>query len=471
MLKVLIADDEAKVLRHLQTAIPWEQLGLKITATAQTGLDALRITRQTPIDIVITDIRMPGMDGLLLCQKLREQNPRVQLIILSGFQDFTYAKKAIELQVLGYCLKPIDVGDLTGLLRTAIRNTLKNKIENGDALLDLIEDGNSKNISTAFRELGIASSTIYVAVSVGVHNIEKSLGAQLSLKLGKHKYLYFSSLPFHRANAERTIAYATGRAGIGLYPEPVTPEQLKDAIEDTSAMAFQFFVNGRPTLCDSLINGPLVEDAFARLENATLHSEILKSFLEELSHANCGLIFNIQTAFIFCNRVAACLAFGGINEYCELMLYSFEQLPANYISMNALISEFASEIRPTLLQNSPDSTISSRSGSFLPIIRYLDKNYEKDLSLKKIAEHFHLNASYISQLIRSETGLTYTQYVTELRINKAKELLKTTSLSLAEISESVGFNDYFYFIKKFKKEVGVTPGKFLINSATVLSSE
>jgi two-component system, response regulator YesN len=471
MLKVLLADDEAKVLRHLQTAIPWEQLELEIIATAQTGLDALRIARQAQVDIVITDIRMPGMDGLLLCQKLREQNPRVQLIILSGFQDFAYAKKAIELQVLGYCLKPIDTGDLTGLLRTAIRNTLKNKIENGDALLDLIEDGNSKDIRAAFHELGITSSTIYVAASVGVHNIEKLLGAQLSYRLGKHKYLYFSALPFNRANAEHMIAYATGRAGIGLYPEPVTPEHLKDAIEDTSAMAFQFFVNGHPTLCDSLVNGPLVEDVFARLENAAQQPELLKLLLEELSHANCGLIFNIQTVFIFCNRVASYLAFGGNNEYCELMLYGFEQLPANYLSMNALFSEFASEITPTLLQNGSDSASSSRSGSFLPIIRYLDKNYEKDLSLKKVAEHFHLNASYISQLIRSETGLTYTQYVTELRINKAKDLLKTTSLSLAEISEAVGFNDYFYFIKRFKKEVGVTPGKYLINSATVLSGE
>ena len=81
--------------------------------------------------------------------------------------------------------------------------------------------------------------------------------------------------------------------------------------------------------------------------------------------------------------------------------------------------------------------------------------------LKRVSEELHLNASYISQLIKNETGLNYTQYITELRIEKAKELLTNTKLSLAEISEAVGFNDYFYFIKKFKREVGVTPGKFL----------
>ena len=82
------------------------------------------------------------------------------------------------------------------------------------------------------------------------------------------------------------------------------------------------------------------------------------------------------------------------------------------------------------------------------------------LHLSDILEEFHLNSSYISQLIKSETGLTYTQYVTEQRINKAKEQLKTTKMFLNEVSEAVGFNDYFYFIKKFKREVGITPGKY-----------
>lgn len=93
-------------------------------------------------------------------------------------------------------------------------------------------------------------------------------------------------------------------------------------------------------------------------------------------------------------------------------------------------------------------------------MRIPDSNIQ-EINLKTISQEFHLNSSYISQLIKNETGLTYTQYITELRMNKAKELLKTTRLSLNEISEAVGFHDYFYFIKKFKREVGITPGKYL----------
>ena len=91
----------------------------------------------------------------------------------------------------------------------------------------------------------------------------------------------------------------------------------------------------------------------------------------------------------------------------------------------------------------------------------MNGHYTQDIPLKEVAALFHLNASYVSQLIKAETGQTYTQYVTQLRIGKAKELLRTTNLSLAQVSEAVGFNDYFYFIKKFKREVGVTPGKFV----------
>lgn len=456
MLNVLLADDETKVIRHLQTAVPWKQLGLRVSATAQDGIAALHAAKSTAIDIVITDIRMPGMDGLALCQKLRESNPDIQFIILSGYQDFSYAKRAIDLQVLGYCLKPIDISDLSALLRTAVRNAMHRRTDS-DELLDLIEGGSPDEITTAFSELGIYNRVIYTAASFGVHNIEKPLGAQISYKLGKHKYLYFSEQPFDTAAAQKIIAYAGNRGGVGIPQNSAPPENLRNAVEDALAMAFQFFVNGRATLCSTLQETALTHDAFARLDAAAQQPMKLKVFLEELSYADCSLIFNIRTAFVFCNRVAASPAFGSTDCQGERMLYGFEQLPADYGSLSELLHSFSNEIVSTAIPLKP----ASASGSFLPILRYLEENYEKDLSLKKIADQFHLNASYISQLIRSETGLTYTQYLTELRINKAKELLRTSSLSLAEISEAVGFNDYFYFIKKFKKEVGVTPGKYV----------
>lgn len=168
------------------------------------------------------------------------------------------------------------------------------------------------------------------------------------------------------------------------------------------------------------------------------------------------MLFNIRTAFRLFNRVAMCPAFSN-NGDDESYLYGFEQMASEYLHFSDLLDKLAASIH---ISDISGASTFSGSGNFLAILNYLNANYASDISLKKISEEFHLNSSYISQLIKAETGLTYTQYVTALRINKAKELLKTTSLSLLEISEAVGFNDYFYFIKKFKKETGVTPGKY-----------
>ena len=144
----------------------------------------------------------------------------------------------------------------------------------------------------------------------------------------------------------------------------------------------------------------------------------------------------------------------------EHFLNGYEQLAETYGSFADVLEEMEARLRtPEPVPPQPQNA--SEASSFMQIIKYLNENYEKDVSLKKLSELFHLNSSYVSFLIKNETGLTYSQYLTELRIGKAKELLSHTDLSLAEISEAVGFNDYFYFIKKFKKVVGVTPGHFI----------
>ena len=125
MLKVVLVDDEIPVLNHLQTAIPWKELSMDVVCTANCGSDALTFCKNNKADILITDIRMPEMDGLTLCKEIRNSQPETQIIILSGYSDFAYAKQAIDLQVTGYSLKPIDVTDLTDTLRKAANKILK----------------------------------------------------------------------------------------------------------------------------------------------------------------------------------------------------------------------------------------------------------------------------------------------------------------------------------------------------------
>ena len=458
MLKVLLVDDEARTLHHLTTSVPWSQLEMEVCCTASNGFEALAFIESHPVDILLTDIRMPGIDGLELCRRVREQHRDMLIILLTGYADFEYARRGIELQVTGYCLKPIDTEQLVATLRRAVHQGYNRTSSHSDALLDLIEEGDAQAIGHSFSELGMKGNRIYVAGSFGVHNIEKAIGGQFSCKVGRHKYLYFSCCPFHMKEAAHIVAFAKKRSGIGLFPTPVTHGEIARAINDVLVMTFQYFVNGTSTLCDHLVDGPLTHELFHQLPEKGKAPVQLKAWLHELAQANCSLLFNIRTAFRFLNQVLLSPAMQNSEEGC---LDSFEQMAADYLCLADLLEELSAavntqETHPTATFEGPDS--------FLSIMNYLNTHYAQALSLKHVSESLHLNASYISQLIKSETGLNYTQYITELRIGKAKELLTSSELSLAEISEAVGFNDYFYFIKKFKREVGVTPGKFLQHS-------
>ena len=105
MFRVIIADDENRIVKMLAASIPWTKLGLSVASFASDGMEALRLAEEKKADIIITDIRMPGLNGLELCEKLHEANPNIQIILISGYADFSYAQRAIQLGVLEMCIR------------------------------------------------------------------------------------------------------------------------------------------------------------------------------------------------------------------------------------------------------------------------------------------------------------------------------------------------------------------------------
>lgn len=458
MLKVLLVDDEERSIRHLISSVSWYSLGLEIVSTSSNGLEALEYIEKNHIDILITDIRMPLMDGLELSQRLRDMNKDIFIILLTGYADFDYARRGIDLGVTAYCLKPIDVNDITETLRKITNIGYERMLSETDALLDIIEDGDKTHVQRAFYELGLGGESVYVAASLGVHNIERELAATISCKVGKHKYLYFSNENFDRLAAERIISTAKLKSGIAMPKHPIAYSNLRNVVMDLMAMTFQYFINGRPCLSDSLINTRYADDVLKHIESIREDTDKVKKYIFKLSQLDFSQCFNIRSFFRFANNLLSMI---NVRNASKLFVDfdSYEQLASEYTNANLVIKDIAESIKT---DSTEDVQASLGSDRFIKIINYLNENFDKNISLKTAANNLHLNASYLSSLIKSETGLTYTQYITELRINKAKELLNTTKLSLAEISESVGFNDYFYFIKKFKREVGVSPGKYIV---------
>ena len=165
MYQVLIADDELSVLKSLMDGIQWEELGLTVAAAVNNGEEALQILKTGEIDIAILDIRMPGLNGLEICEKLCREQENLQLILISGYAEFSYAERAIRYGVLGYCLKPIEFEQLTRFLLKAERNCEKQNAQLPDSdLLDVLERGDQETLEKTnekFASLGLPVNPLY----------------------------------------------------------------------------------------------------------------------------------------------------------------------------------------------------------------------------------------------------------------------------------------------------------------------
>lgn len=460
MFNVLIADDEIFVIKSLLHTIPWDMLNLNIVLTCTNGQDALDYIEHHPIDILITDIRMPGFTGLDLCSIIYNQYPHIQLIIISGYADFAYAQKAIKYNILGYCLKPIDFDELTLLLRKALAHLTTPSLPPED-IMDCIENDDYCALTHHISKNNLDPSHFYIIVSSGPEPLTATITSnKLVLKLGPHKYLYL--LP--QSPTTYDFTYDTLNPlkikGLGIYPNAINTTQLKSALYDTITLSYQFFLKGTPCIQNTLLcsHHTLL---FSNLNAALIANDLVlvRQIVEKLLNCSISQKYNINFALKVYNLFMSYYTNHNNLEKEDVYIYSLDQLTKKFNNFSEMLSAAYSSI-------CEDSTLESLSASynnnFIHVLKYIHKHYTEDITIKDVSDALHLNANYISQLFKKETGLTYTTYVTQLRIKKTKLLLTQSTLSLSEICAQVGYHDYFYFLKTFKKYEGISPTKYKI---------
>ena len=188
------------------------------------------------------------------------------------------------------------------------------------------------------------------------------------------------------------------RAAITLPEEAYPVEQLAPAIDDVLVMTLQYFINGCPTLCTHLVQEELSWDLFSQFGAVRDNPAKMKAWLHTLTQVNFSTILNIRTAFRLLNHIAMSPALKNSGDD-EAYLYGFEQMAAEYLHLSDVLEEFGRLLKVEQAVQPPAET-----SSFLKILNYLEQNYPRDISLKTISQEFHLNSSYISQLIKNETG-------------------------------------------------------------------
>lgn len=518
MLRVVLADDENKILLLLQKLIDWKQLGYEIVGTANDGLRALELVREKQPHLLITDIRMPGCSGIELIQQAKELQPDLHFIVISGYRKFEYAQNALKYGVEDYLLKPLKQEELTGILmrlsdklgkEAALEFQLKRSQERQQELLmeSLANAAEHQQPFMAYADEGFCAAVgVCFAALVRVDMVGTAQapdGYQVILR---------SALEIVRRELQSltdVYAAAVRKEGIAIVLRmsayrTVAVKQCFTKIQKEIEQQRDMFGNLRCTICLGSRQTDFEETILSMRQAMWFCRDRLchpQSWRDaESERADFSQRYMMEAAQKKRFQVAAeCLdeerfeqeleeSFRTVMSQKELngqMLedWFFQVLEACLYGMqqNGQAEERFSENMEEKLWLCPDAQSvfqllrqdisrelqrlrDERSlREMRPITeakRYMQQHYREALRLEDVSSAVGFNATYFSTLFKKETGQNFMDYLTELRISKAKELLCGDTLSVQDVAEMVGYSDLKYFSRLFKKATGVSPSDY-----------
>lgn len=497
MYKVMLVDDEKLILQGVRHIIEWEELGFDVIHLAKDGQDALEKFKEEAVDIIVTDINMPRLNGLDLVKEIKELDSKVKFVILSGYDEFAYARTAISLGVENYILKPINEDELQeGVLDIKRKLDSEKNKENiifakHRAIVKLINgEINKENVDT-IREL-VGLDTDAKCYSISLIDIRNTENVDYSNRLGeivKENTIGGYEIKYYLSGC--TII-------INSWNDSVTTKEVKQYCNNIinnllDDMKVEVFVSVG-TVVDSIYDLYKSYKVAKNLRKYTLVKDIntclceedikgikenKKNFTKEIDKLNKYIIEkNIKEIEPFINKIFDCdkltpeniydlslkilILIDGISGEFKLdKKYSGDSLVDTMIELcsentrariKALliseIKELMENMNPTAIKYSP---------VVQQIISHVNEKYYEDLSLKTLGYQYNINTSYLGQVFTKEVGCSFSEYLNKTKNMKAKELILTTNMKINDIAREVGYLDTSYFYRKFKKYYGVCP--------------
>ncbi|WP_372634980.1 response regulator [Cohnella sp.] len=532
-MRVLIVDDENHITKHMAGLVDWAKLGVGAVDTASNGLEALESYRARKPDLIITDITMPVMDGLEFLELVRQEDPEVSVLILSGYDEFEYAKKAIHLRALHYIMKPIVLPEIEQILYDVVQsmnNEAKRKryaeefAELIKRKLPVLREQFLNELATAgrsHREISLEQLQLYEL------NEDVARGALvLTLKLyragdprdrSERDWLLFKfsamniveetlrsepearayplrysedRLPIFVCGADpcetverakrlgRSLMANVGRylsiesnAGVGSWRERtdryfLSYKESFDLLRLTENEGYQLLLVAGEEKDPGVLAEldaypedrirPLVEALVCRNETeaARLWTEI-----EAQMTRRPGSLRLAQTASI---ALIGSLAVGFAGRGGKLP--EGEAVQPLRVIRDIQSAETKEEVARTTrifvleLVKEAGSDDEEAAGDYVTAVkRIVETEYASSLSFAEIAARLHLSRNYLGFLFKRETGIGFIQYLTQYRIDKAKELMATKRHMISEIADKVGFADPTYFSRVFRGATGKSP--------------
>ena len=529
--RIILVDDEEEVRKGIIRKIDWEALGFQVVGDAENGQDALEKIEQLEPDVVMTDIRMPYMDGLTLTSWIRQKYPSVKVLIFSGFDDFEYAQKAIKLNVTEYILKPVNVEELTRILNR-VRENLEQEIEQRrdvdrlresylsslpilrELFLNDMVRGNmpAENIRQKLEEykIDILGAEKWLTAVI---NVENEASEETGLTLHQEKELipisvksllednlkdYCQFMAFNSAVGVTLIAAVDGERkqtslidllgdickeikrilqvtvtiGIGYFSREL--EQLPAAYQSAvDALGYREIVGTGKTIyindMEPVSRGKLQletrdeADLIAVVKFGT--REKIEAAAKNFAARMEGARVHMRQLQVYQMSIINCLIRLMQQQDLELgAMFGTDEMYGKVIYGNMKPEEFASVITEVgcrmneAMNRERDKTAKK---VILEAKQYiLDHYQDPELSVDVMCRQLHMSPAYFSTVFKRETGQTYIAYLTEVRLDKAVELLNTTDDKTYVIAQKVGYQEQNYFSYVFKKRFGISPTKF-----------
>jgi two-component system response regulator YesN len=520
MYNVLIVDDEPRICTGLKVFIAWEEIGFRVVDTAQDGEEALEKLSKARYNLVITDIRMPAVDGLELIKTMHTQNPSVKVLIISGYNNFEYAREAIEFGVRGYLLKPLNREDLLqNVLKVKaeldrefgnlLKSREKNNIGRERVLFDLANGNLSeKDILLKSQEYSVNLNTNRFSVALleidgFSHLFETDLeGANLTkfsvrniaeeiILENKLGYLYEDlngtlGILLCTDNSELseelvsdclhsicsninkylniTINIGFGDFTDKLSEVKISRKQARIALERRIMLGKETVIPyskvimyktgildlewSNETLLASIeiADKPAVENEVERVINEIS----MKCFPKEIIY---GIVYNII--------LGICAVVKGYNgDATELLnLNDINIIKDEFTNMTKLKQWLLSICIKTCDYNMELQERKS-SSIFSQIRKYIDENYNEDLSLKSLADVFYMNPAYMGRLFKNNMGENFNDYLNKVRIAEVKKRFFQKDSKIYDIIASVGYSNHEHFYRQFKRYEGRSFAEF-----------
>ncbi|MCI9201503.1 MAG: response regulator [Lachnospiraceae bacterium] len=506
MYKVVFVDDEEQNLLLMEKIIDWEELGFRVSGMALDGDEGLEMYREIQPDLMLVDIKMDEMDGLSLIRKLREEYRAEEtlFIIVTAYDEFSYAQQAIRLNVENYLLKPLERQKMAEMIRKIKRRLDKEKEENMRRLLlgkqqnaFLFEKALSQLWETFIRGEADASGD-YGLENVIAEDVYRSFilfsPEEPDEKLLEIVENWDIGFCFRRQDgifgvvresdwclieeAYQKLRATAGRRRYMLQANGTFSNENEFArsiqqcvldrytlfYEEKSGMYYSGEGEGMAREYEAMDRGIAVDEMLKELlyqGKSDISEKMLAQIMDEAKkrNGNPGQLADMMLDMLYQLKIQLTKtymerAFALLRHQNFLVLYEFHTSKKLQRALEQVFRDVAWQVQEIKNDKGNHSTMDK-------IVDYIQKNYwSREFSATEAAEAVSLSRNYLLKIFKEEKGISFWDYVTQLRMEKAKELLKNTDCTIYSISLDIGYESQYHFSRKFKSLFGISPVEF-----------